>query len=415
MKQLGKRIYATAGYNTVSLGTGRKEFHPKKPRPGIEHYIEEAGRGALAQVNDPANVDEGVISNFMAARFNRQGNLAAIMPMIDPKLEYKPLIRVEGACGSGGLGLATAAKFILSGMAESVLTVGVEVQNTVKAVYGADILGGAGHYASQRKAGHAYFFPSKFSDRAGAAYEKFGYDKVREAMARWYERAVLNARECPKAQEHHNRTEDLFAAGMTPPNPKVFCEHINVYDCSKVSDGASAVVFASDEGLAKLGVDRKDTVELVGFGQVVADISKDPEDQTKLTTSARAAKQAMEMAGITVKDIGMLEVHDCFTIGGILSLEAIGVVGYGEAFDFVREGGTAPDGAMPTNLSGGLVGYGHYTGGTGVRQAADIVMQFTGKPDGQKLTLDPEKPYGLMVSMGGNDRTVVSCVFRRVS
>ena len=415
MKKFGKPIYVTAGYNTVSLGTGRKEFHPKKPRPGIEHYIEESGRGALAQVNDAANIDEGVISNFMAARYNKQGNLAALMPLIDPKLEYKPLVRVEGACGSGGLGLTTATKSVLSGMADSVLVVGFEVQNTVKAVYGADILGGAGHYCSQRKDGHAFFFPGKFSDRACAAYEKFGYDKVREAMARWYERAVLNARLCPKAQEHHNRTDDLFAAGMTPANPKGFCECINFYDCSKVSDGASAIVFASEEGLEKLGVEKKDTVELVGYGQVVADISKDPEDQTKLTTSARAAKQAMDMAGITTSDIGMLEVHDCFTIGGILSLEAIGICGYGEAYDFVREGGTAPDGAMPTNLSGGLVGYGHYTGGTGVRQAADIAMQFTGRPDGQTLTLDPNKPYGLMVSMGGNDRTVVSCVFKKVS
>jgi acetyl-CoA acetyltransferase len=413
MKKLRKRIFATAGSNTISLGSGRKEFHPKKPRPGLEHYIKEAGQGALAQVNSVDNIDEGVIGNFMAARFNKQGNLAAMMPMVDPKLEYKPLIRVEGACGSGGLALATAAKSILAETADTVLALGVEVQNTVKAVYGADILGGAGHYASQRKCGHAYFFPGKFSDRACAAYEKFGYDKVREAMARWYERAILNARLCPKAQEHHNSIEDLFAAGMTPPNPKVFCECINFYDCSKVSDGASAVVFASEEGLGKLGVDKKDAVELVGLGQSVADISKDPEDQTKLTTSARAIKQAMDMAGVTADDIGMLEVHDCFTIGGLLSLEAAGFCGYGEAFDFVREGKTAPDGEIPTNLSGGLVGYGHYTGGTGVRQAADIVMQFTGKPDGQRI--DIEKPYGLMISMGGNDRTVVSCVFKRTN
>ena len=127
MKKFGKPIYVTAGYNTVSLGTGRKEFHPKKPRPGIEHYIEESGRGALAQVNDAANIDEGVIANFMAARYNKQGNLAALMPLIDPKLEYKPLVRVEGACGSGGLGLTTATKSVLSGMADSVLVVGFEV------------------------------------------------------------------------------------------------------------------------------------------------------------------------------------------------------------------------------------------------------------------------------------------------
>ncbi len=415
MKGLRKPVYVTAGFNTVSLGSGRKEFHPKKPRPGIEHYIREAGQGALAQVNDPANIDEGIVSNFMAARFNKQGNLAAIMPMIDPKLEYKPLVRVEGACGSGGLGLVTAAKFVLSDMADTVLTVGVEVQNTVKAVYGADILGGAGHYAGQRKEGHAYFFPAKFSDRAGAAYEKFGHERTREGMARWYERAILNARQCPKAQEYHNTTEDLFAAGMTPPNPRVFCDHINVYDCSKVSDGASAVVFASEEGLARLGVDKKDAVELVGYGQVVADISKDPEDLTKLTTSARAVRQAMEMAGVTTKDIGMLEVHDCFTIGGLLSLEAAGFCGYGESPDFVSEGRTAPDGEIPTNLSGGLIGYGHYTGGTGVRQAADIVMQLTGKPDGQAIEIPPDRPYALMVSMGGDDRTVVACVFRKLN
>ena len=38
-----------------------------------------------------------------------------MMPLIDPKLEYKPLISVEGACGSGGLALATATKVVLPG------------------------------------------------------------------------------------------------------------------------------------------------------------------------------------------------------------------------------------------------------------------------------------------------------------
>ena len=70
-----KKIYATAGFNTVSLGTGRKEFHPKKPRPGIEHYIKEAGLGSINQIQNPENIDEGVIGNFMAARFCKQGNL----------------------------------------------------------------------------------------------------------------------------------------------------------------------------------------------------------------------------------------------------------------------------------------------------------------------------------------------------
>jgi len=415
MKALRKPVYFTAGYNTVSFGSGRKEFHPKKPRPGIEHYITEAGKGVIQQINDAKHVDEGVIGNFMAARFNRQGNLASLMVNVDPSFEYKPMVRVEGACGSGGLCLSTASKTVLSDMADVVLGIGVEVQNTVKAIYGADILAGAGHYAGERKDGHAYFFPAKFSDRAGACYEKFGHQKVREAMARWYEQAILNARKNPKAQEYHNRIDDLFAAGMTPPYPKAFCEHINVYDCSKVSDGASALIIASEEGLNKIGVAKDKAVELVGLGVAVADLTKPPEDQTRMTTVASAVKKAYEVAGVGPKDIGVLEVHDCFTIGGILEMEASGFAEYGAGFDFVSSGQTRPDGTIPTNATGGLIGFGHYTGGTGVRQAVDLIHQLTGQAGDCQVNLPSEKPYGLMISMGGNDRTVVSCILRRAA
>ena len=413
MKKLRKPVYACAGYNTVSFGSGRREFHPKKPRPGLEEYITEAGKGVIDQINDVNNIDEGIIGNFMAARFNRQGNLPGFIPYIHPALEYKPCTRVEGACGSGGLALFTAIKSVCSDISDVVLTMGVEVQNTVKAIYGADILAGAGHYKSQRKKGDAYFFPGQFSDRAGACYKKFGYDYVRKGMAHWYAQAVTNARKNPKAQEYHNTIEDLVAAGMTPPNPKVFCEHINIYDCSKVSDGSSALIFASEEGLNKIGIDKKDAIEVMGFGQSQADVTKLPEDKTKLTTTRKSVEKAYEMAGIGPKDIGVLEVHDCFTIGGLLHIEATGVVGYGKAAGFVAEGKTAVDGEMPTNPTGGLVGFGHYTGGTGVRQAVDLVHQLTGKAGDCQVNVKSDRPYGMLISMGGNDRTVTCMIFRR--
>jgi acetyl-CoA acetyltransferase len=415
MKKLRKPVYATAGYNTISFGSGRREFHPKKARPGLEEYICEAGKGVIAQINDVNHIDEGIISNFMAARFNRQGNLPGIIPMIDPSLEYKPCTRVEGACGSGGLGLYTSVKSVLSDVSDVVLTVGVEVQNSVKAVYGADILGGAGHYRTERKEGHVYFFPAKFSDRAGACYDKFGHDCVRKGMAHWYARAITNARKNPKAQEYHNTFEDLIAVGMTPPNPKAFCEHINVFDCSKVSDGASALIFASEEGLKKIGIDKKDAIEVVGWGQSQADISKKPEELTRLTTTRSSVKKAYEMSGLGPKDIGVLEVHDCFTIGGLLHLEATGVVGYGEAAGFVAEGKTGVDGEMPTNATGGLVGFGHYTGGTGIRQAVDLIHQLTGKAADCQVKMKSDRPYGMLISMGGNDRTVTAMIFRRAA
>jgi acetyl-CoA C-acetyltransferase/acetyl-CoA acyltransferase len=415
MKKNRRQVYMAAGYNTVSLGTGRKEFNPKKARPGLEEYIQEAGRGVLAQAGGGKNVDEGIVSNFMAARFNKQGNLAALIPTVDPDLRWKPCTRVEGACGSGGLGLTTAVKSVLAGTAEVVLTIGVEVQNTVKAVYGADILAGAGWYRGERKTGHAYFFPALFSDRAGAYFEKFGRDKTRRAFARWYRNAVENARLCETAQEFQNTCEDLEALGLTEPNPRTFVDHLNVYDCSKVSDGAAGIAVLSEEGLDRCGISKKDAVEVLGWGQVEADLTVPPADLTELETSKRAVQKALDAAGIGLDKIGTVECHDCFTISGILSVEAIGLAGKGEGADYVLAGKTSHKGDVPFNTSGGLIGWGHPTGGTGVRQAVTTWQQLTGKAGKWQVEISPKRPYALSVNMGGNDKTVVAVVYRRAA
>jgi acetyl-CoA C-acetyltransferase/acetyl-CoA acyltransferase len=411
MKTLPKPVFLAAGAYTVSLGTGRKEFHPRGERPGLEHYIQEAGRAVLAQIADPAGLDELVIGNFMAARFNRQGHLGSLMTIIHPALEYKPALRVEGACASGGLALATGIKSVLSGLAEAVLVLGVEVQNSVKAVYGADFLAGAGHYASERKNGQAHFFPGKFSDRAGAYAAKVGAERARSAMAHWYRNAVEHARLNPAAQEYHNTAPDLLAQGMTPPNPRTFTEHLNLYDCSKVSDGAAALVVASEEGLQRLGLTRQDAVQVAGLGQVAANLTAPPPDLTELTTSKLAVALARDMAGIAVQDIGVFEVHDCFTISGLLSVEALGLAPAGGGADLVLAGATRRDGPHPVNTGGGLVGYGHPTGASGVRMAVDLWRQLKGRAGEYQVPLARE--HGILVSMGGNDKTAVALVLRR--
>lgn len=412
MKKLRKRVFMAAGYNTIALGSGRKEFNPKKPRPGLEEYVKEAGQATLKLVGGAANVDEGVVGNFMAAKFNNQGNLAGLIPYIDEGLKWKPSCRVEGACCSGGLALVTGIKSVLAETADLVLTLGVEVQNTVKAVYGADILAGAG-WSKERKDGHAYFFPGKFSDRAGEYFKRFGLERTRKAMARWYRNAIENARLVPTAQEFHNTQEDLEAVALAKPNPKSFVDNLNVFDCSKVSDGAASIAILSEEGLKKAGIDKKDAVEVVGFGQVEADLTKPPADLAKLDTTEEAVKQALASAGIAVKDLGTVECHDCFTITGILSVEAIGLAKQGEGADFVSAGNTARNGKIPFNTTGGLVGWGHPTGATGVRQAVTIWEQLTGKAGKWQIQVPADRPYALSISMGGNDRTVVAIVYRR--
>jgi acetyl-CoA C-acetyltransferase/acetyl-CoA acyltransferase len=412
MKKMNRKIYMAAGYNTISMGTGRKEFNPKKERPGLEQYISEAGKGTLAQVGGARNIDESVIGNFMASRFNKQGHLAGFIPMIDEGLNFKPSIRVEAACASGGMALITGIKSVLAG-ADAVLALGVEVQNTMKAIYVADVLAGAGWF-QKRKDGHAYFFPGQFSDRAGAYFEKYGREKTRKALARWYHNAIENARLCPTAQEFHNTTPDPGAASLKmEPNGKSFVDNLNLLDCSKVSDGASAIAILSEEGLAKCGIAKKDAVEVIGFATSERDITKNPTDLTVMETIKDAAHKALANAGITINDLATIETHDCFTIAGILAVEALGFAKPGEGADFVYAGNTARNGKIPMNTTGGLVGWGHPTGGTGVHQAVTIWEQLTGKTGDAQIDIPSEKPYGMTINMGGDDVSVVAIVYRK--
>ncbi len=402
----------TAGYNTISMGMGRSEFHPKKPRPTLEDYIREAGQHVLDQIGGAAHVDECVMANFIAARYNKQANLAAFFPFIDEGLTNKPCIRVEGACASGGLGLATGIKTILAETADVVLVVGVEVQNSVKAVYGADILSAAGWY-QERKEGHAHFFPGKFSERAGAYFQKYGKEKTRQGMALWYRNAIENARLCPTAQEFENKTTELEKLAFTGPDPNTFVDHLNVYDCSKVSDGASAIAIMSEEGLKRCSIDKKDAVEITGLGQAAYDLTSAPKDPVWLHTTEAAVKKAFQMAGITHEDLATVECHDCFTIAAVMAVEAIGFAAPGKGPDFILQGNTSHKGKIPFNTTGGLIGWGHPVGATGVHQAVTIWEQLTRRAEEAQIKLPRDKPYGLSVNMGGDDKTLVAIVYKK--
>lgn len=400
-----KKVYAAAPFTTMFMGSGRPEFNPKKLRP-FEEYLKETAEGTAAQMQN-VDFDEGVISSFMSGRFINQANLPGFLPFMMPSLRGKPCTAVEGACGSGGRAIAMGVNAILSDTADSVFVAGFEMQNSMKAVYGADVLAGASYYRKERKDGCAHFFPGIFANRAGAYYEKYGYDKTREGMAKWYEQNILNARQNPKAQEHFNKVENLYALGMTPPNAKRFVPDLNLTDCSKVSDGASSIGLFSEEGLVKSGIKKENAVEIVAVAGAEDDITQDPDDWTVLSTTRIAAGKALDQAGISRDEIGVLELHDCFSITGLLALEAIGYAEPGKAAGFVLDGATAKEGSVPTNLSGGLGGFGHPTGATGVRQLVDLTEQLTGKAANQ---VELRKSHGLMISMGGNDKTVTAVI-----
>lgn len=91
-----------------------------------------------------------------------------------------------------------------------------------------------------------------------------------------------------------------------------------------------------------------------------------------------AAQQVYDAAGIGPEDIGVVELHDCFTTNEVLSYEALGLTPEGSAEKFIADGDNTYGGRVVTNPSGGLLSKGHPLGATGLAQCAELVWQLRG-------------------------------------
>ena len=119
----------------------------------------------------------------------------------------------------------------------------------------------------------------------------------------------------------------------------------------------------------------------------------------------RAFQKAYETAQVSVNDLDFAEVHDCFTIAELLTVEAMGMCEPGGGRAVVREGQTEWGGKLPINLSGGLKAKGHPVGATGVSMHVLAARQLTGRAGEMQL---PNAGLGLIFNMGGG--AVANCV-----
>jgi acetyl-CoA acetyltransferase len=96
------------------------------------------------------------------------------------------------------------------------------------------------------------------------------------------------------------------------------------------------------------------------------------------TGAANSAQAALARAGLSTSDIDVIQVYDSFTITALLSLEALGFCGPGEAADFAAEGRLRPGGSLPFNTSGGGLSYCH-PGQFGILLLVEAVRQLRGE------------------------------------
>jgi len=367
------------------IGWGHTKFG-KLGGETIESLILEAAREAIAHARiDASDIDAVWLGHFNSGMV-ADAFCSSIVLGADPALRFKPATRCENACASGSAALYAALDAVRSGRVRVALVVGAEKMTGLDTVGVTRALSGASYQPEEA----AMSFPAIFAQFATAYAER--HSDPTEAMARI---AVKNHRNAMANPLAHLRKEVSLDFCLTPSerNPMI-APPLKVTDCSLISDGAAAVVIAHSDVLS--GLDRA-----VGFRaavQVNDLLPLSAKDLAAFEGPRHAFEQAYRTAGITVGDLDFAEVHDCFTIAELLTVEAMGLALPGKGREAVLEGQTDRGGRLPVNLSGGLKAKGHPVGATGVSMHVLAARQLTANAGDMQVS---GAELGLCFNMGG--------------
>ena len=194
-------------------------------------------------------------------------------------------------------------------------------------------------------------------------------------------------------------------------SPMVF-EPLTKLQCCPTSDGSAAAVLVSDRFL-------KDRPELLDQAILIAGQCMATDSPATFSYSSMslvgmdmtkyAARRAMAEARVSIQDIGVCELHDCFSSSEMIAIDGLGFSKPGKAYEFVRAGKITYGGPVVINPSGGLVSKGHPLGATGLAQCAELVWQLRGWAN-NRLVQDTQVALAHNVGLGG---AIVVTVYKR--
>ena len=311
--------------------------------------------------------------------------------------------RVENACATGTEALRGAAYAVASGAYDIVLALGVEKLKDT---------GYGGLPVRTRGVANDLWLPNStapgaFAQLASAYAAKHGVamKDLKRAMAHVSVKSHDNAALNPKAHLRNRITEEdvLKAATIAAP--------LGLYDCCGVSDGAACAILTTTEIARALHPNR----ELITIKAIELSVSNGEEagfqawDGASIQTAREASARAYAAAGITDprRQIGMAEVHDCFSVTETVLMEDLGFSAPGRAIYDVLDGTFDRHGALPVQPDGGLKCFGHPIGASGLRMVYEIWLQLHGRAGERQL-----KPFdrGLTHNLGGHPHQNVCAV-----
>jgi acetyl-CoA C-acetyltransferase len=309
------------------------------------------------------------------------------------RLPNVAVTRVENFCAGGSEAFRGAVYGVASGAYDICLAIGVEKLKDTG--YGGLPTGTPGTLNPLWIANGSA--PGNFAQLASAYRTKHGVSKedLKRAIAHVSVKSHANGAKNPKAHLQKAITEEMCF------NAPMIAEPLGLFDCCGVSDGAAAAIVTTPEIARALG--KKDLITVKALQLSVSnglESQHNSWDGSYFHTARIASRKAYEEAGITDprNQVSMMEVHDCFSITELVTMEDLHISKEGEGWKDVLNGFYDADGQVPCQIDGGLKCFGHPIGASGLRMLYEMYLQLQGRAGARQLS---NPTIGMTHNLGG--------------
>ena len=361
----------------------------------VEAYIEALDDAGI----EPNQLDAAWFSHHIddigAGKGGTPMSIALRLPNIS-------VTRVENYCASGSEAFRGAVYAVAAGAADIAIALGMEKLKDTG--YGGLPATNYGTFGPQ--IGPSGSAPGNFAQLASAYRAKHGVsaEDMKRAIAHVSVKSHANGAKNPKAHLQKEVTEEQVL------NAPMIAEPLGLFDCCGVSDGAAAAIVTTAEIAKSLGKDN-----LISVKALQLSVSNGLEshhntwDGSYFHTVRIAAKKAYAEAGITNprEEVSMMEVHDCFSVTELVTMEDLFISEEGQAVKDVMDGFYDADGQVPCQIDGGLKCFGHPIGASGLRMLYEMYLQLQGRADKRQLK---NPSIGLTHNLGGQPANNVCSV-----
>lgn len=334
-------------HKIVIAGVGETE-QGKIPDRSSFHFLSQASKLAIEDAGIKKTDVDGLVTAFSLVEHTFM-HCTTFADYFGMKPKFFSSVAVGGATAVWMA--AEAAMAIASGQAEVVLC--VRGDNTLSGISSSGML------ALIREMCHGEFeFPYGLTTPGGYALaaQRYLHDfgATREQLAA----VAVTMRKHAALKENAMNKDPLTVEEVV--NSRIIAEPLTKYDCSIISDGGAAFIVTTEEKAKELGIEN-DLAYLLGMGQgyshqYMTTLENLDQIYNAINTSGQ---KAFQTAGLTVDDVNLAYLYDCFTITVLLELEGLGFVPKGEGGSFALEGRMEIGKDLPVNTHGGLLSQAH--------------------------------------------------------